>query len=103
LKVGRIKALGEPAVDRRENVARFGMTALVAVEQGEAHRSAQFPTFGPLFLGNVERLAIQFLRRREESNRFNRRYDLAAMIPRLCRSPNPPMPYRLLKLAENYA
>lgn len=37
--------------------------------------------------------------------RFNRRYDLAAMIPRLTRAgvPTPPMPYHLLKLAEVYA
>jgi hypothetical protein len=34
--------------------------------------------------------------------RFNRRYDLAAMIPRLTWAAvrTPPMPYRLLKLAE---
>ncbi len=34
--------------------------------------------------------------------RFNRRYDLAAMIPRLCWASvrTTPMPYRLLKLAE---
>jgi predicted RNA-binding Zn-ribbon protein involved in translation (DUF1610 family) len=34
--------------------------------------------------------------------RFNRRYDLAAMIPRLAwaATHTPPMPYRLLKLAE---
>jgi transposase-like protein len=37
--------------------------------------------------------------------RFNRRYDLAAMLPRLCWAGvrTPPMPYRLLKLAEVYA
>src|ERR1022692_2207096 len=36
--------------------------------------------------------------------RFNRRYDLAAMLPRLCWAGvhTPPMPYRLLKLAEVY-
>ena len=36
--------------------------------------------------------------------RFNRRYDLAAMIPRLCWAAvhAPPMPYRLLKLADVY-
>ena len=36
--------------------------------------------------------------------RFNRRYDLAAMVPRLCwaAARTPPMPYRLLKLAEVY-
>jgi hypothetical protein len=34
--------------------------------------------------------------------RFNRRYDLAAMMPRLGYAAvrTPPMPYRLLKLAE---
>ncbi|MDD2878264.1 MAG: IS1595 family transposase, partial [Acidiphilium sp.] len=34
--------------------------------------------------------------------RFNRRYDLASMIPRLSWASvqTPPMPYRLLKLAE---
>ena len=37
--------------------------------------------------------------------RFNRRYDLAAMLPRLCwaSTRTPPIPYRLLKLAEVYA
>jgi hypothetical protein len=37
--------------------------------------------------------------------RFNRRYDLAAMIPRLCWAGvrTTPMPYQLLKLAEVYA
>ena len=36
--------------------------------------------------------------------RFNRRYDLPAMIPRLgwAAVRTPPMPYRLLKLAEVY-
>ncbi len=37
--------------------------------------------------------------------RFNRRYDLAAMVPRLTWASvrTPPMPYRLLKLAEVHA
>jgi hypothetical protein len=37
--------------------------------------------------------------------RFNRRYDLAAMIPRLTWASvrTPPLPYRLLKLAEVHA
>ena len=37
--------------------------------------------------------------------RFNRRYDLAAMMPRLgyVAVRTSPMPYRLLKLAENHA
>jgi hypothetical protein len=37
--------------------------------------------------------------------RFNRRYDLASMVPRLAfiGTRTPPMPYRLLKLAEVHA
>jgi len=37
--------------------------------------------------------------------RFNRRYDLAAMMPRLgyVVVRTPPMPYRLLKMAEDHA
>jgi ISXO2 transposase-like protein len=37
--------------------------------------------------------------------RFNRRYDLAAMMPRLAYVAlrTPPMPYRLLRLAEDHA
>jgi len=37
--------------------------------------------------------------------RFNRRYGLAAMMPRLgwAAARSPPMPYRLLKLAEAHA
>jgi hypothetical protein len=35
--------------------------------------------------------------------RFNRRYDLAAIPPRLAAVRTPPMPYRLLKLAEAHA
>jgi hypothetical protein len=37
--------------------------------------------------------------------RFNRRYDLAAMMPRLTWAGmrTAPMPYRMLKLAEVYA
>jgi hypothetical protein len=37
--------------------------------------------------------------------RFNRRYDLAAMMPRLgyVAVRTPPMPFRLLKLAEDHA
>jgi hypothetical protein len=40
----------------------------------------------------------------EFAYRFNRRYDLPAMIPRLAwvALRTPPMPYRLLKLAEDY-
>jgi hypothetical protein len=41
----------------------------------------------------------------EFEDRFNRRYDLAAMMPRLgyVAVRTPPMPYRLLGLAEDHA
>ena len=43
-EVGGIEAFGEPAVDRREQVERFGLTTLVAAEPGEARGGAQFPS-----------------------------------------------------------
>jgi hypothetical protein len=50
-KVGRVEALGEPAVDGREQLAGFGTPAPVAAEPGEAHGGAQFPELGPLWCG----------------------------------------------------
>ncbi len=46
--------------------------------------------------GHVPRYLAEF------EYRFNRRYDLAAMLTRLTKAAaqTPPMPYRLLKLAE---
>jgi hypothetical protein len=35
--------------------------------------------------------------------RFNRRYDLTSIIPRLASVRTAPMPYSLLKLAEDHA
>jgi len=35
-EVGGVEALGEPAIDRCEEVARFGVAALIAAEPGEA-------------------------------------------------------------------
>ena len=61
LEIRRVKALGEPAVDRREKVARLGAAALVAAKPGEAHGGAQFPELGLLLLGDAEGFAIQFL------------------------------------------
>ena len=52
-EVGRIKALGEPAVDRREDIAGLGLAALVTPEPGEAHGGAQFPELGLLLLGDA--------------------------------------------------
>lgn len=55
-------------------------------------------------LGSYHKASSQHLPRylAEFCYRFNRRFDLAAMLPRLARAAlrTPPMPYRLLKLAE---
>src|SRR6516164_2441262 len=61
-EIGRIKAFGEPAVERGEQVAGFGLAALVAAQPGEAHGGAQFPELGFLLLGNAQGFAIQSLR-----------------------------------------
>jgi hypothetical protein len=54
--------------------------------------------------GTYHKLSPQHLPRylAEFCYRFNRRFDLAAMLPRLgyAAAHTPPMPYRLLKLAE---
>src|SRR6516165_2788047 len=52
-EVGRVEAFGEPAVDRREQVASFGAAALVATEPGNTRGGAQFPELGLLLLGNA--------------------------------------------------
>ena len=41
-QIGGVEALGEPAVDRSEQIARFGSPALFAPQPGEARRGAQF-------------------------------------------------------------
>jgi hypothetical protein len=46
-EIGHREAFGEPAVDRREKVAGFDVTSLVATQTGEAHDAAQFPELGP--------------------------------------------------------
>jgi hypothetical protein len=46
-------AFGEPREDRREEVAGFGVTTLVAAEPGEARGRAQFPELRLLLLGNA--------------------------------------------------
>jgi hypothetical protein len=61
LEVGGVEALGEPAVDRREQITGFGAAILVAAESGEAHGGAQFPELGLLLLGDAQGFAIQFL------------------------------------------
>jgi hypothetical protein len=45
-EIGRAEAFGEPAIDRREQVARFGMAPLVAAQPGEA-RGGNSQSFAP--------------------------------------------------------
>ena len=45
------EALGEPAVDRRQQIAGFQTLAVVAPQPGEASRGAQFLGLGALLLG----------------------------------------------------
>jgi len=61
LQIGRVKAFGEPAVDRGEEVAGFGAAVLVAAHPSEAHGGAQFPEFGLLLHGDAQAFAIQIL------------------------------------------
>jgi hypothetical protein len=51
----RVKALGKPAVDRSEKLARLIPLALIAPETGHAHRGAQLPGLGLLLASNGER------------------------------------------------
>lgn len=60
-EIGDVETFGEPAKDGREEVASFGMAALVAAQAGKAHCGAQFPELGPLPLGDSQGFAIKFL------------------------------------------
>ena len=85
-----------------------------SVVTGGGHRSMEMPEFQWLntVLGNVKNAmkgtyhpaSAKHLSRYlgEFCYRFNRRFDLAAMLPRLARGAvrTPPMPHRLLVLAE---
>ena len=103
-----------PSVFRR--VADAGCAHQV-VKTGSGPAAAQTPAFKWVntALGNIKAAITGTYRAinskhvprylAEFEYRFNRRYDLAAMIPRLTWAAvrTPPMPYRLLKLAEGYA
>src|SRR5208282_3327847 len=56
-----VEAFGEPAVDRREQVAGFAARALIAPQPGEAHGGAQFPELGLLLVSDRQGFAIEFL------------------------------------------
>ena len=84
---------------------------------GTSKKAAKMPAFnwGNTALGNIKAAITGTYRLispkhvprylAEFEYRFNRRYDLAAIIPRLTWASvrTPPMPYRLLKLAEVHA
>lgn len=83
---------------------------------GSGRKAARHPSFKAIntALSNVKTSivatfhagALKHAPRRlaEFAYRFNSGYDLPAMVPRLgwIAARTPPMPYRLLKLAENY-
>lgn len=84
---------------------------------GSSRKSAEDPTFRWVntALGNIKSALTGTYRQvapkhvprylSEFQYRFNRRYDLAGMLTRLCHSAvrTPPMPYRLLVMAESSA
>jgi hypothetical protein len=86
------------------------------VKTGSGAAAARTPTFRWVntALGNIRAAIVGTYRVIDQKHvprylaefeyRFNRRYDLAAMLPRLARSSvrTQPMPYRLLKLPEVY-
>ena len=59
-QIGRVEALGEPAVDRREEVAGFLVPTLLAPQPDEAHGGAQFPKLASCSWAS-QGFAIQFL------------------------------------------
>ena len=88
-----------------------------AIKTGSGAAAARTPAFKWVntALGNIKAAIVGTYRSIDRKHvprylaefeyRFNRRYDLAAMLPRLCWASvrTTPMPYRLLKLAEVYA
>ena len=97
----------------------FAAAGLVheAIVTGSGRKSARHPAFAKVntALGNIQCALVGTFRHvsgkhaprslAEFEYRYNRRYDLAAMIPRLgwVAARTLPMPYRLLKLAEDTA
>ena len=91
-----------------------GGCAHQVVKTGSGATAARTPAFKWVntALGNIKAAIVGTYRAIEEKHvprylaefeyRFNRRFDLAAMLPRLTWAAvrTPPMPYRLLKLAE---
>src|SRR6266436_409628 len=70
LKVGRVEAFGEPAVDRHEDIAGFGAPALVVPKAREVGGGAQFPPLGALLLSGGYRLAKACISKIQVRDRF---------------------------------
>ena len=62
-EIGGVEALGEPAVDGREHVARLAPPTLVAPQPGEARRGAQFVAPRALLAGDRQGSAERVLGR----------------------------------------
>ena len=62
LQVGRVKPLGEPAVDRGQELVGFRTLALALPETTEAHGGPQLQRFRLLVAGDVEGLVKTGLR-----------------------------------------
>jgi hypothetical protein len=60
LQVGGIKALAEPAVDRRQQLVGLSALALALPQPTQTHSGAQLPGFGLLAAGNGEGLLEAF-------------------------------------------
>src|SRR5215831_9552475 len=73
LQVSGVKALGEPAVNRCQQRAGFGLLALLLPQATEAHGSAELPGFSLLAAGHVQGL-IETAFRLSEQRRIALRY-----------------------------
>src|SRR5712691_8956848 len=56
LEIGGVKPLGEPAVDRCQELVGFGTLTLLLPQTDQAHGGSQLPGFGLLAAGNGEGL-----------------------------------------------
>jgi hypothetical protein len=62
LQVGGVKPLGEPVVDRCQQLTGFGTLALLLLQARETHGRPQLQGFGLLAAGNIEGLVETGLR-----------------------------------------
>jgi len=85
-----------PPVPRHPRRIQVGNPLIGLFSFGRPPLAAIVGTYHSINSKHVPRYLAEF------EYRFNRRYDLAAMLPRLCWASvrTTPMPYRLLKLAE---